>query len=195
MAIDLLFLIFGLFGFYLGFNRGIIKTIFTFLSYGLGFVAAVKFAPSMTKFLQTLTKYDSSLLFMGGFVLSLLLTIFFMRWIANQLENILQSANINIINRMLGGALLASVMILVYSYLLKFYNVSGGISQVDKEESFFYAFLETYPDQVWKLMGVLKPTFKEFWEYCVDFLDGVRDIGRESLDKTSSDPIIRDIDE
>lgn len=193
MAIDLICAIFAGFGFILGFNRGIIKTVFTILSYTLGFVVAIKFAPSMTKFLESLLNYDNPLMFIAGLLLAFVVTMFGIRWIAAQLENLLEAGNINIINKLLGGGLLAGVMILVYSMLLQFYDASGGINSYEKEHSLTYQFLEQYPSQVKVGFELLKPTFLEFWDYTRDFLDGVQNIGSETLDQPESSREIRTI--
>ncbi len=194
MAIDLIFAIFAGLGFYLGFNRGIIKTVFTVLSYIFGFTAAVKFAPSMTKFLESLLSYENPLMFIAGFLLSFVVTMLGIRWIASLLENALEAANINLINRVLGGGLLAGIMILAYSMLLQFYDASGGINNYDKQQSITYQYLEQYPAQVQKGFQLLKPTFQEFWAYSRDFLNGLQEIGSETLDQTESSREIRDID-
>jgi len=194
MAIDLLFLVFAGWGFYLGFNRGIIKTVFTILSYTLGFTAAVKFAPPMTKFLESLFNYDNPLMFLVGFIISFILIMLAIRSLANVLEKTLETANINIINKVIGGGVLAGLMILLYSVLLDLAVDSKTISPSTLRDSNAYPLLEQYPAQVWKIAEALKPTFQDFWDHSLDFLDEVRDLSDETLERTESDPIIRDVD-
>jgi len=194
MVIDLLALAFAAWGFFLGFNRGIIKTLFTVLSYTLGFTAAVKFAPPMTKFLESLFNYDNPLLFLVGFILSFILIMLAIRSLANILERSLEAANINIINKAIGGGVMCGLMILLFSVLLKLGIDSGTINQMTLRDSHTYPILEQYPAQVWKITEALKPTFQEFWDHSLDFMDEVRDLSDETLERTESDPIIRDVD-
>ncbi|MEM0992870.1 MAG: CvpA family protein [Bacteroidota bacterium] len=194
MVIDLLFLAFAGWGFYLGFNNGIIKTVFNVLSFSLGILAAIKFAPPMTKFLESLFNYDNPLMFLVGAILSFILIMLALRSIANILEKSLEAANINIINKAIGGGVLAGLMILLYSVLLDLAVDSRTVDDYTLNESRLYPILEQYPSQVWKLKDALQPTFEEFWDHSVDFLDEVKDLGTETMERTESAPRIRDVD-
>lgn len=193
MIIDLLFLMFGVWGFYLGFNRGIIQTVFTILTYTVGFVASIKFTPPMTKFLESSFGYeDNPLMFIMGFFICFVFVLLTIRFLVRTLEGVLESINLNIINRLLGGVLLAGILILIYSFLLRFVNNSKALSSYTKDESVTYPLLSKYPDQVWGLFGTLKPVFRDFWDQSVEFLDNIKELGQDSLEQTQTDPIITD---
>ncbi|MBK7872130.1 MAG: CvpA family protein [Saprospiraceae bacterium] len=70
IMIDLFFFITAGYGFFLGFYRGIIQTIFTILSYVFGLLAAFKLSPAATKFLETATGSDHPLMFVAGFLIA-----------------------------------------------------------------------------------------------------------------------------
>lgn len=195
MAVDLIFLMVGAYGFYLGYSRGIIRTVFTILSYTFGLMAAFKFSPAMTNLLKDIFSNNNPLMFMAGFLLSFILTMVVLRTIARTLEGVLQSININIINQLAGGAVLAALMILVYSWLLQFADRSRMISEDVKLESYTYPYLEEYPKYINAAFGALRPIFEDFWDYSVDFLDQVRDMGEETLEREESSPRIFDIPE
>ena len=192
MAIDIIFVIMAGFGFYLGFSRGIISTIFTIISFTFGLMAAFKLSPAMTKFLEDVFGYSSPLMFIAGFLLSFIITMVLLRLIARGLETLLQTAQINIINQILGGALLSGLMILVYSMLLWFGDQSRLVDEPTKETSITYPYLKEFPGQVWAFGSKLKPTFEEFWEYSVDVMDRLQEM---SVERTESEPDIYDIEE
>ena len=104
MVIDIIFFFMAIFGFYMGFTRGIIKTVFTVLSLLFGVVAAIKFGPSLTRFLESAFDYSNPLMFFAGLILAFMLTLILIRTLASGLEGVLQSANINIINKVGRGA-------------------------------------------------------------------------------------------
>ncbi len=185
MVIDIIFLIIAAYGFWLGFSRGIIKTIFTLISYFFGLIAAFKFSPSATQLLESLFS-PHPLMFIAGFLLSFLLTMVIIRMLAKGLESILESVNINIINQVAGGALLAAVLVLVYSIILWFGNASHLISTQSKSESRTYAYLEQYPEQVWKVGVLLWPTIENFWHYSVDFMDDLQQLSSEDRGATET---------
>ncbi|MEL7021240.1 MAG: CvpA family protein [Bacteroidota bacterium] len=192
MAIDIIFLIVAAFGFYLGFARGIISTVFTVISFTFGMMAAFKFSPAMTKFLEDVFNTSNPLMFIAGFLLSFVITMVFLRLIARGLETLLETAQINIINQVLGGVLLSAVMILVYSMLLWFSDQSHLVDDASKTQSFTYVYLKEFPGQVWSLGEKLKPTFEEFWDYSVDMMDRLEEM---SIQRTESEPDIYDIEE
>lgn len=177
MWIDIVLLIVAGLGFSVGFSRGIIKTIFVVLSYGLGVVAAIRFTPAMTNFLKQLTGEQSALMFIAGMILAFTITMLLIRLLARGLEGMLQTANINIINQVAGGALTTSVAVLVYAVLLNFVVASSPQGQaVMTEGSKSYRYLEQYPELVWEVAKELKEPAQKFWDYAIDMMDQVENI-------------------
>ena len=192
MIIDIIFAILAGYGFYLGFSRGIIQTVFTILSVTFGLMAGFRFGPQMTKFLETVFNDNNALWFIAGFLLSFVLTMVFIRLLARGVEGILQSANINIINKVAGGILLAGIMILIYSMLLWFGEKSHLVDDTTKAQSLTYDYLEEFPTTVWALGERIKPTFVEFWDHSIDFMDKLENM---SVERSESDPTIYDLPE
>ncbi len=188
MAIDIIFIAVAGFGFYLGFSRGIIQTIFTVLSVLIGIMAAVKFSPAMTKFLETAFDSESSFMFLAGFLVTFVLTMFAIRMLARGLEGVLQAANINVINQLAGGLLLSALNTLLFSVLIWFSDRSHLISQSVKAQSQTYEYLIEFPGYVWDAGKVLKPTFNDFWNHTVQFMDGLQEtVEREETPATIFD--------
>ncbi|MCB0651997.1 MAG: CvpA family protein [Saprospiraceae bacterium] len=192
MVIDIICLIFAAYGFYLGFSKGIIKTVFTLISIVFGVIAAAKFSPMMTDFLESILNYHHGLMFIAGTLVVFGLTWLLIRILANSLEGILKTGNVNIINQAAGGAIMAFLLVSLFSVFVLFGERAHIIDDTTKKESLTYGVLEAMPD---KLMGVsqkLKPVFKEFWEYSINFMDRIEKGG--GVEKKSSDTIF-DIDE
>lgn len=180
MIIDIVFAIVAAYGFYLGFSKGIIKTVFTVLSVLFGLIAAFKFSPAMTDFLET-TFSSHPMMFLVGFLLSFVLTMVLIRMIARFLEGALQTANINIINQLAGGLLLTSLLVLMYSAIIWFADQTELIEN-EKKTSITYPYLRQYPEQVWKVAKALGPTLENFWDHSLDFFDKVEEMGIEKED-------------
>ncbi len=195
MVLDIIFLMVGAYGFYLGFSRGIIRTVFTILSYTFGLIAAFKFSPPMTNMLKDIFSNDNPLMFIAGFLLSFILTMVILRMISRTLEGILESVNINIINQLAGGALLSAIMILIYSWLLQFADTSRIITNAVKQESITYEYVQEYPAYVGVAFQALKPTFEEFWDHSVDFMDQVQDMGEGTLERSEGETEFFEVDE
>jgi len=189
MAIDAIFLIIAGWGFFIGFSRGIIKTVFTFFSVVFGVMAAMKFGPAATRFLETAFDGTSAWLFFAGTLLAFVLTMVIIRMLANGLEGILESANINIINKFMGGMLFAALLTLMYSILLWVGEQAHVITPQTTQTSMTYPYLDRFPGQMRKVYDVAAPSFKEFWEQAVEAMDKMQ----EKVERTESDPAIYDI--
>jgi uncharacterized membrane protein required for colicin V production len=192
MVIDIIFMIFAGYGFYLGFSKGIIKTLFTVLSFVFGIIAAFKFAPAATNFLETAFNNENPLMFLAGFLMAFVITMIVIRTLAKGIEGVLKTANINIINQIAGGILLAGLMILLYSMLLWFGDQATLIDNEAKDQSFTYDYIEHFPGKVWTTLEYLQPTFKEFWEESVDFMDRLQE---KSMEQTEGEVNIFDFDD
>ncbi len=192
MVIDILFVITLAYGFYVGFSKGIIRTVFTLLGYIVALVASFKFAPLMTNLLESSFDSSNPLLFVAGFVVTFLLAMLLIRVLVKGLEGFLQTIHINVINQVIGGVFMAAVMVLVYAVLLWFANQSTILTDTAKKESFTYEYLEDYPEMLWAGGKRLRPVFEDFWDSTVEFMDRVQN---RALERTESDPAIYDIEE
>ncbi|HMO37766.1 MAG TPA: CvpA family protein [Saprospiraceae bacterium] len=190
--IDIFFLIFAGYGFFLGFYRGIIKTVFTILSYVFGLLAAFKLSPAMTRFLESVSGIDNPFMYVAGFLVAFFGTMLLIRFLAKAISQGMETANVNIVNQMAGGAFLAAVMTLVYSLLLWFGVRANIVKDEHTRNSLTYSMLEKYPENVWTVMGKLKPTLMEFWDHSVDFMDKIEKV---SVERTESDPNVYNIDD
>lgn len=191
MAIDIMFGLALVSGFYLGFARGIIKTVFGFIGLLFGCLAAFKFAPGMTKLLEVSFKSTNPLMFLAGAAISFALAMFAIRLFARGLEGVLKTANINVINKFIGGIVTAVFMVVVYSVLLNFGVQAHVVNSEVQAESKTYVVLKDVPSRAMVVVNQVKPVFQEFWDQSIDMMDRLQDM---SLEKTS-DHTITDYDD
>lgn len=131
-------------------------------------------------------------MFVAGFLIAFFGTMLLIRFISRALSEGMEAANVNIINQMAGGALLAAIMTLVYSLILWFLVEAHIVKDEHTRNSVTYPILEEYPSKVWTVVQTLKPTFQEFWDHSVDFMDRIEEV---SIEKTESEPNVYDIDD
>ncbi len=192
MIIDILFLLLAGWGFYQGYSKGIIKTVFTAFSIVFGLMIAFKFTPAAIRFLETAFHSDSAMNFLGGFLLVFILTMIIIRMAAQFLEKMLQAANINFINQAAGGILLASLYTLVFSLLIWFGDQAHIITAENSKGSMTYGQLRAFPSKMKGVYEYIKPGFQDFWRESVRFIDRMED---KSLKETEQQPTIFDIPE
>ncbi len=189
MVIDIIFVITLLYGFYLGFAKGIISAVFTILSLLFGLMAAFKFAPATTDFLEKAFNNNNPLMFLAGFLLSFVIVMVIIRMIARGLEGLLKTANINVINQLAGGVLLGGVLVLLLSVLIWFGDQAHLIDDLTKRKSVSYPYLKTFPSEAKSIAYRFKPMFEEFWNSSLDMMDKLEDM---SVEQIESKPIITD---
>lgn len=185
MVIDIIFLMIAAWGFYVGFSKGIIRTVFWVLSILLGLLVGFKLAPAMTVFLETAFSTSNPLMFLAGFLLTFILTMVIIRMVARLLESLLKKVNINVINQIAGGALLTGVFILLYSWTLWFANQSGILSEREKTRSITYSYLEQFPAQMALVGNKLQPVFTDFWSRTQEMMKKLEQLSNEDTNETA----------
>lgn len=190
MAIDIIFAVIVVYGFYLGFNRGIIRTVLTLVAYFFGLLFAFRFAPDATRFLEQ-TFGEQPLMIVAGFISTFLLAVLAIRLIIKGLEGILQTANINLINRIAGGLLVASTFVLLYSILLNFADRSRILTPTAKNTSYTYSYLEEYPAYAWAVGQRITPVVVDFYDYTIDFMDRMQEL-RPPIEKVEVEEAMYD---
>jgi membrane protein required for colicin V production len=186
MAIDIMFFIALATGFYLGYSRGIIKTVFSLASLFIGALAAFKFAPGMTRFLETSFNNNNPLMFLAGAALSFVLAMLVIRMIGRGMENALKSANINVINQLLGGVVSAAFMLMVYSTLVWFGDQANIVNNEAKAGSITYPIVQVIPEKSMIVIKKIIPIFQEFWDQSVDMMDRLKGM---SIEKTEDNNV------
>ena len=193
MVIDAILAIVAAWGFYIGFSRGIIKTVFTVVSYAFGVMAVIKFGRPATNFLKETFNSNEAYMFIPGYLLAFFLTMLVIRLIGRSLEGLLETAQINIINQVAGGVLFASLNVLVYSVLLWFGVNSHIVSQEAVGGSQSYVYLEKFPGKMRQVWDTVAPSFKQFWDNSVEDMDRIKE--KMEVKRTESEPVIRDFDD
>ena len=189
MAIDIMFLLSLVSGFYIGYSRGIIKTVFGVIALMFGFLAAFKFAPGMTKFLETSFNSTNPLMFLAGVALSFVLAMFVIRLFARGLEGALKTANINVINKLVGGAVLGVFMVVIYSVILWFGDQAHIVNDEAKQTSKTYIVLKDIPGKAMVVANQIKPVFQEFWDQSMDMMDQLKDLQDSTIEKTETNNV------
>ena len=189
--IDLFFLIIFVYGFYVGFTKGIIRTVFYILSVLFGIIIAFRFSPDVTSLLKTALDSTNPLLFVPAFALTFILCVMAIRTLARIFENGVKGVNINFINQIIGGVVTAAFTTLLYSLIIWFGNQAHLIQESSKNESMTYSFLEKYPQTTWDLLEKAGPSLKQYWSRSLELIDQIQ----ASRESSETEPSIYDIEE
>ena len=171
MWIDLGFLVFLIYGFYLGYSKGILKTIFAILSIFIAIILTMKFSPLLVDFVDNLLKLGPTFSLILGFVICFFVVLLLVRLIGKSVEKIFKAVKLNFINKIVGGVMMALLFVVSYSAILWFLSQTDMLSNQQKEQSVTYEQLEPIPNKARGAIEQLKPAFKGFWEKSMEAFD------------------------
>ena len=142
MVLDVLFAIIFIAGFYYGYQKGIVNTIFSILGFVLGTLILTKFNERMIIYLGHHSSINPAylpVLSILGLVIFIALFFKLMSWSSEQL---LKSFSLTSVNRIIGGALFSTLVTFLFSTLLWYANQAHYIEEETKEKSFTDSFVQ-----------------------------------------------------
>lgn len=179
MILDIIVGIILAFGFYVGYSRGLIKTVFDTLSLLIGIVAALKLSPIAINIVDSLLSAKPAISFVIGIVLTFLIVMALIRFIGKKLEDLFKAINLNFVNQLAGGVLQSLFFALLISLGLYLLDNLKLLQEESKQESISYSMLEPLPRKSQDVFEKFKPMFKGFWEKTVETMDEIKERAEE----------------
>ena len=173
MVLDIIVVLVVAFGFYTGYSRGLIKTVFDTLSLLIGILAAMKLSPITINILESVVNISPSIAYLIGIVITFLLVMALVRFIGRKLEDVFEAANINVVNKLAGGAVQGLFFAFLMSMLLWVLVNHNVVKPETKEQSITYPLLEPLPEAGKSVFTAVKPIFKSFWDKTVDAMESI----------------------
>ena len=177
---DQRFVFLAAFGFYSGFKRGFIKTIFATFSILIGILASIKLSPILINLLENNLSINPPVAYILGLVMTFFLVMILIRFIGKKLEGFLKAIKINFVNKIIGGVFLSAFLIICFSVIVWFLNQTNFITNETKEKSYSYRILEPLPEKSKELLKSFKPAFREFWDKTIKTMDKIKEKGEEA---------------
>jgi uncharacterized membrane protein required for colicin V production len=168
MVIDILLLVFALAGFWLGYSKGIVSTLFSILGYLIALLITLIFSPWLTGLLIKSFDMHRFLALVLNTFFFFLASIFLIKWLGKKWSNFLNRNKTNKASKIQGGIVMMLMGILVYSFLILMVNSFGLVSEKIKLASISYQTLEVIPLKSRALVSEFKPIFNRYWELMQD---------------------------
>ena len=175
MILDIVVAIILAFGFYVGYQRGLIRTIFDTLSLLIAVIATIKFADLAIGLVESVISGHPAISIVVGLVLTFIIVMALIRFIGKKLEDLFKVINLNFINKIAGGALQAAFFALLISLGLYLLDNLKVLEEKTKTESVSYNMLEPLPRHSQDLFVKLKPMFADFWNVMQEAMDDIKD--------------------
>jgi len=184
MGLDIIVVLVVAFGFYAGYSRGLIKTVFDTLSLFIGILAALKLSPIVINFFDSITNVSPTITYLVGVVITFLLVMALVRFVGRKMEDVLEAANINVLNKLAGGALQGLFFAFLLSMLIWVLGNYNVINPSIKDSSVTYELLEPLPEAGKTVFKAVKPIFESFWEKTVEVMESIGGKADEAMKST-----------
>lgn len=164
MAIDIVLIICALIAYWIGYTRGIVMTLLSVMTYVVALLLTLKFSPWVTDFVVTYFKIGKLFALIFGTIGFFILTVFILRLLIKRADKYIQSSKLSSLNKVMGGAVMLMIGIIVYSFLVQGVNRFGMINDEAKRSSYSYNTLEAIPGKSKVIIEKFKPLFRRYWE-------------------------------
>ncbi len=178
MGLDIIVVLVVAFGFYAGYSRGLIKTVFDTASLLIGILAAMILSPLTIGLLESMFNISQRFTYLIGVVLTFIIAMAAIRFVGRRIEGILKAANINIINKVAGGTFQGLFFAFLLSMLLWTLGNYNVLKPETKEGSITYPLLEPLPEAGKSVFVAAKPIFQSFWDKTVEAMKSAREAGK-----------------
>ena len=164
MIIDIVLVLFAIAGFYLGYTKGIVRTLIMVAAYTAAVMLTLKISPWLMDFLTGTFNMAKVFALIFGTIAILVALIFLVHWIARRVEDSFKKGKLSGSDKILGGIIMLCVGIIFYSMVLWPINQFHMIGEKSKQSSLSYKTLEAMPLKAKALAEATKPLFSRFWQ-------------------------------
>jgi len=169
MTIDIIFCLFMLYCFYRGFSKGLVMAVFGLIGYIAAILATMFFTKQFIQWVNWKSVYAPIVCY----ILLFIAVIFLFRLIGKLIESLLELAQINFINKLIGGSIGMLVGLIIFSsinWLLMQVNI---IKPTAVAESHVLKFIQPVGHFVVENFGKIIPPLKTWWMELKNYLQNL----------------------
>ena len=159
--------------FYAGFSKGIIKTFVTTVGTILAFIATLKLTPLTAELLSTILPMGSGLVPLIAVIVTFVVAMLAIRIVGQAVESSLAVADLNFINKVAGGLLLAALGVFMLSCVFTFMDKASLLTSEMKTTSQLYQHLEPIPQAGFEVAKTIFPVVQDMFNGIFEMFDDV----------------------
>ncbi len=160
-------------GFFIGFKRGLIRSIFSVLALFLGVIGALQFSSVASIYIHEWLNVSSQYLPLVSFIAVFLGILIVVKMLAALLDKFIKFVWLGPINKVAGGLFWTLLMAFIFSTVLWFLNQATLLSPELKTVSRVYFFLEPISPWVLLSLGKLVPFIGNAYESLELYFDSL----------------------
>lgn len=174
MILDIISALLITYGFYVGYSRGLVKTVVDTLSIFVALIVAMKFSPIVIKYLKQILTFNEGVEFIIGLLFTFFFTLLVFKFLGDKIEDLFKAVGINFINQLAGGILLGVVFTMIIGGLVALATNFRILSDNVMAESRLYGHLMEVNEQSSGILKAFKSIFTDFWNVFMDTMDQVK---------------------
>jgi len=164
MIIDIALVLFAAAGFWLGYTKGIVRTLFFVVLYTIAVLLTLALSPLVMDLSIRWFKAGKVFALIFGTIFTLLILIFLLHWLLKSVEKYLTKSKLGAYSKSFGGVIMMLVSMLVFSFLVWGIVQFGWIGTEVKTKSYSYPIVEKVPVGTKNFLEEFKPLFRRYWE-------------------------------
>jgi membrane protein required for colicin V production len=170
MMLDIICAIVLVWGFVIGYKKGIIYSVFFFLSLFIGVLLSLKFSQVISQKLSDWFTINPEWLPIIAFVLVFIASVFVIIMLAKMLEGVLKMLMLNFINRIIGALFWIGIGLFLLSTFYWYANQYDLINNQTIDASKTYAYVSLVFPFVIAHIGIVIPPFQDVLKQIEDLI-------------------------
>lgn len=187
MFVDVLLISAFLYGFYVGYNKSIIQTIFYLFAFLLALFTTMRFMPLVDMGIRDGLRVYSPLRPLLAFAITFLIVVLVVKMIGDTAIASLQKRSINPFSQFGAGFLTGFIFLFLMSGMVRFGDKSGIVTPKVKASSKLYRYDSLMIEKTYWATNMLGPLSKDFTDYVkrqIDFRPDSMNINTPPRDST-----------
>jgi membrane protein required for colicin V production len=170
MILDIICAIVVVWGFVIGYKKGIIFSVFFFLSLLIGVLLSLKFSQLISQKLLEWFTINPQWLPIISFILIFIVSVFLITLLAKMLEGVLKMLMLNFINRIIGALFWIGIGLFLLSTFYWYANQYGLINEQTIAASKTFEFVSLVFPFTIEHIGIVIPTFQNILDQINDLI-------------------------
>ncbi len=171
MVLDIIFLVFVISGFVNGFRRGLVRSILGFVGLFFGILIAIKYSYTLSSYIYDATPLESRFIPLVSFVIIFIGVMIVVHLISKIIEKVADTLLLGTFNKIIGGVLGITIMILLFSTILWYIDKLDLLSLSLKATSKTYPYLISLSPIVIDLLSKMIPYFHGIFDAIENLID------------------------
>ncbi len=151
-------------GFWLGYTKGIVRTLFSIVFYAIAFLLTLAVSPWVMGLIIRWFGAEKMFALVFGTIFTMVLLVFLLHWLLKSVANYLKKSKLGALSKSFGGVVMMLVSMVVYSYVIWAIVQFGWIGPEAKTKSYAYPLLEQVPVKTKTFIEEFRPLFRRYWD-------------------------------